>query len=142
MRGVRVSLEEVEALACAATGLPAGAFAVAYDQGTAEEEGGGTADSGSPGADGTTTAVATSAPDRGRLIGFFVRLGVREGAADGHSLRARLAAVMTPAQLPAALIPIDGDFPLTTTGKVRRKKAPSCLPTPRIFRLRPHPERL
>lgn len=119
MRGVRVSLEEVEVLACRAAGLPVGAFTVAYDQGRAEEEEGDGGGDASPDAGGATTvAVATSAPDRGRLIGFFVRSAVGEGA-DGDSLRGRLAAAMTPAQLPAALIPVDGSFPLTTTGKVR-----------------------
>jgi len=115
VRGVRVSLEEVEVLACRAAGLPAGAFAVAYDQGTAEEEGDDGGESAEAG--GAAIAVATSAPDRGRLIGFFVRSAVGEGAG-GDSLRGSLAVAMTPAQLPAALIPIDGSFPLTTTGKV------------------------
>ena len=115
VRGVRVSLEEVEVLACRAAGLPAGAFAVAFDQGTQDPR--------YPGEDYATVdgtaAVITSAPDRGRLVGFFVQNGNSESF-DGSKLRLQLAEQMTRSQLPAVLVPVDGEFPLTTTGKVRQ----------------------
>lgn len=116
VRGGRVSLEEVEVVACRTAGLPAGAFAVAYDQGTEEPS--------YTGGDNTnvdgTAAAATSAPDRGRLIGFFVASGTSESF-DEPKLRLQLAAKMTSSQLPAVLVPVDGEFPLTTTGKVRQR---------------------
>lgn len=96
VRGVRVSLVEVEFLACRATGLPPGAFAVVYDQGT----------------------EASRAPDKGRLLAFFVPNGSRESDHELAKHRLQLAAVMTPSQLPAVLIPVVGGFPLTTSGKV------------------------
>lgn len=119
VRGVRVSLEEVELLACSAAGLPVGAIAVAYDQGTEEPN---CARHDSAKVDGTT-AAATSAPDRGRLIGFLASNETDESF-HGPTLRLQLAEKMTPSQLPAVLVPFDGEFPLTTTGKVSQR---SCL---------------
>lgn len=113
VRGVRVSLEEVEGMACRVAGLPAGAFAVAFDQGKQEPSYTGDDDTNGDG----TTAAATTAPDRGRLIGFLLPNRTSESF-DGPELRLRLAENLTPSQLPAVLVPVDGEFPLTTTGKV------------------------
>lgn len=113
VRGVRVSLVEVEFLACKATGLPAGAFAVVYDQGTEPSS---DTKGNDPNVD--DPATATCAPDRGRLWGFFVPNGSRDSVNDLTKLRLQLAEVMTPSQLPAILIPVIEGFPLTTTGKV------------------------
>lgn len=112
---MRVSLEEIETLACRAAGLPAGGFAVAYDAGWAT-----TSDSvgGPPVVDNTITAVATSAPDRGRLVGFFQANDLRKDDRGLALLKRKLALEMTAAQLPALLVPVVGGFPLTTTGKV------------------------
>lgn len=114
VRGVRVSLEEVEVLACRAAGLPTGAFAVAYDQGTETSYTGDRTH-----VDGTTVS-ATSTPDRGRLVAFF-RPSQTSERFDGPKLRLQLAAKMTPSQLPAVVIPVVGEFPLTTAGKVRHR---------------------
>lgn len=113
MRGVRVSLEEVEVVACRAWGLPVGAFAVVYDVGMGTD--------GSKGDDSnavTKGAIATSSPDRGRLWGFFEPNGLQVNKEGLAKLRLQLAAALTTAQLPAVLIPVDGRFPLTTSGKV------------------------
>lgn len=113
MRGVRVSLEEVEMLACKAAGMPTGGFAVAFDPGRA-------ATSISSRKGSSVGAAATDSPDRGRLIAFFVQTALPE---EQHStylveLKRKLAAELTTAQLPAVLVPVVGEFPLTTTGKV------------------------
>ncbi|CAM9529879.1 unnamed protein product [Scytosiphon promiscuus] len=111
VRGARVSLEEVEVLACRAAGLSTGSFAVAFDPG---------ADTFSVSA--PPTIVSTS-PDRGRLWGFFKpdrAQFLKKGDALAE-LRVQLSEMLTPAQLPAVLIPVDGGFPLTTSGKVDRR---------------------
>lgn len=115
VRGVRVSLVEVEFLACKATELPAGAFAVVYDQGTENLS---DIKGDNPNVDVAAPATTTSAPDRGRLLGFFIPNETRDSVNDLTKLRLQLAEVMTPSQLPAVLIPVIEGFPLTTTGKV------------------------
>ncbi|CAM9120330.1 unnamed protein product [Laminaria digitata] len=118
VRGVRVSLEEVEILVCRATGLPAGAFSVVYDPGrmiTSKASG------DNPNHDGVEAPVATNDPDRGRLLGFFVLKGAPD-ATDGFAeMKRQMATEMTAAQLPAILLPVVGGFPLTSTGKIDKK---------------------
>ncbi|CAB1106926.1 unnamed protein product [Ectocarpus sp. CCAP 1310/34] len=116
VRGVRVSLEEVEVVACKASGLPVGAFAVAYDLGMDTD--------GSTGGDSnavTKAAIATTSPDRGRLWGFFEPNGVEVNNEGLAKMRLQLAAVLTTPQLPAVLVPVVGRFPLTTSGKVDKR---------------------
>ncbi|CAM9144321.1 unnamed protein product [Ectocarpus fasciculatus] len=116
VRGIRVSLEEVEVVACRASGLPVGAFAVVYDLGMDTD--------GSKGGDSnvvTKAAIATRSPDRGRLWGFFEPNGVQVNDDGLAKLRLQLAAALTTAQLPAVLVPVAGRFPLTTSGKVDKR---------------------
>ncbi|CAN0488661.1 unnamed protein product, partial [Scytosiphon promiscuus] len=67
--------------------------------------------------------VSTS-PDRGRLWGFFKpdRAQLLKKGDALAKLRVQLSEMLTPAQLPAVLIPVDGGFPLTTSGKVNCQK--------------------
>ena len=117
VRGVRVSLEEVEILACRATGLPVGAFSAVYDPGRMATS---KVSSDDPKHDGVAATVATNDPDRGRVLGFFVLTGAPD-ATDGFvEMKRQMATEMTAAQLPAALLPVVGGFPLTSTGKVRQ----------------------
>ncbi|CAM9786417.1 unnamed protein product [Ectocarpus sp. 6 AP-2014] len=116
VRGVRVSPEAVEVVACRASGLPVGAFAVVYDHGMDTD--------GSAGGDSsavTKAAIATRSPDRGRLWGFFEPNGIQVNNEGLAKLRLQLAAVLTTAQLPAVLVPVVGRFPLTTSGKVDKR---------------------
>lgn len=103
-------------LACRAAGLPAGAFAVVYDPGGAAASGAG---SGVSSAEGKATAVASIAPDRGRLLGFFESKEAQENCGKSAEFKRHLALELTAAQLPAVLTPIVGGFPLTRSGKVR-----------------------
>lgn len=94
-------------LACKVANLPAGALVVAYDPGVTDVN---TRDK----------ERATNAPDRGRLLAFVARSGPRDFSTSSlRELKAKLAAEMGPAQLPAVLVPIEKVFPLTTSGKVR-----------------------
>lgn len=119
MRGVRVSLEEVEILACRATGAPSGGFSVVYDPG--RRIAASKVSVGGPTHDGVAAAVATNDPDRGRLLGFFVPKGAPDTTDGLVEMKRQMATEMTAAQLPAVLLPVLGGFPLTATGKVRRR---------------------
>lgn len=116
IRGVRVSLEGVEVLACRAAGLPVGSITVAYDPGSVGSTT--TTRETHPDSDELVASAAARSPDRGRLVGFFVDEGGRESYGGMAEFKRKLAKEMTAAQLPALLVPIVGGFPLTTTGKV------------------------
>lgn len=118
VRGVRVSLEEVEMLACKAAGFPVGAFSVAFEPGRATIKRN-RSSHGDPKTDGTIAAVASCHPDRGRLVGFFVPNEEQKSQDGLVKLKRQLAVEMTAAQLPAVLMPVLGEFPLTPNGKVR-----------------------
>lgn len=118
VRGVRVSLEDVEILACRATGLPAGAFSAVYDPGRMATS---KLSSDEPKHGGVAAAIATNDPDRGRLLGFFVLEGAPETTDGFAEMKRQMATEMTAAQLPAVLLPVVGGFPLTSTGKVRQR---------------------
>lgn len=123
VRGARVSLEEVEVLACRAAGLPTGSFAVAYDRGTNtfhDNKG------DRSNAESVSPAIASASPDHGRLWGFFEpnRAHMPKKGYGLAELRHQLAEMLTPAQLPAVLVPVLGGFPLTTSGKVTHWKLP------------------
>lgn len=102
-------------LACRAAGLPFGSFAAAYDPGSVNATTIGGSDANS---EESVASGAARAPDRGRLVGFFVEEGGRESYGGLAELKRKLAREMTAAQLPSILVPIVGGFPLTTTGKV------------------------
>lgn len=126
VRGVRVSLEEVEVVACRAAGLPTGSFAVVFDPVTdALRDGKGNCLS----ADSPPAAIASASPDRGRLLGFFEsnQAQVRKRGDGLAKLRLQLAEMLTPAQLPAVLVPVVGGFPFTTSGKVSLYEGPHLL---------------
>lgn len=109
VRGVRVSLDEVERLVCTAAGFPSEAFAAVWDPGLPYDGGESSLVASSP----------TDAPDRGRLIGFVVKEEV-DGDDDGLSrLRHNLEGKLSAAQLPTLLVLVTSQLPLTATGKVR-----------------------
>lgn len=118
VRGVRVSLEEVEILACRATGLPAGAFSAVYHPGRMATS---KISRDGPKHDMVAAAIATNDPDRGRLLGFFVLEGAPDTTDGFAEMKHQMTTEMTAAQLPAVLLPVAGEFPLTPTGKVRRR---------------------
>lgn len=126
VRGVRVSVEEVEEVACKAAGLPTGSFAVLFDSetGTFRDRKDTTSH-----VNDESTAIISASPDRGRLLAFFTpKPSETPEESNGLAkLRHQLAMVLTPTQLPAVLIPVDGEFPLTTNGKVSPLRCPHTL---------------
>lgn len=118
VRGARVSLEEVEILACRATGLPAGAFSAVYHPGRMATN---KIPSDGSKHDKVAAAIATNDPDRGRLLGFFVLKGAPDTTDGFAEMKRQMTTEMTAAQLPAVLLPVVGGFPLTSTGKVRHR---------------------
>lgn len=110
-----MSLKGAEILVRGATGLPADAFAAVWDPGFPAAH----SFEQSPGThDGSIFTAATDNPDRGRLLGFFVKDELPDDDYQLSKLKRKLAEKMSEAQCPTLLVPVEGRFPLTATGKV------------------------